>query len=330
MEEQQIRDLIRQEISTSFDKKIGDTPTDALQLTPKKYVDGLIASIASINVYGDASDGTATLNGSSVFGFASIIASNTYLLQRDAYLDSFTVNSGVTVTSNSYRIFAQTAVNNAGTLKNNGNPGGDATVGNAGYGASVIGVGSLGPSGVGSVYGPNLPGGTTKSSWGGNGGGGGGGGGTAGAGGVASVAATRPLTPTFPQFPFDIVAGISSVVTGGAGGGHGAVGGIGNNSAGGGGSGGGLVMIVSPTIINTGSIMAVGGKGGNGVYSGVNPPGGSGGGGGGGGAVFLFYRALTNTGTISAAGGVGGTATNGGGNGNAGSDGNIFLVQVQT
>lgn len=39
MDEQQIRQIINDILSDSFAKRIGDTPTDALQLVNKKYVD---------------------------------------------------------------------------------------------------------------------------------------------------------------------------------------------------------------------------------------------------------------------------------------------------
>lgn len=48
MDEQRIRQLITEILSDSFAKRIGDTPTDALQLVNKKYVDahkGLAGSV---------------------------------------------------------------------------------------------------------------------------------------------------------------------------------------------------------------------------------------------------------------------------------------------
>lgn len=52
MDEKDVKKLIRQELKNSFaQKRIGDTPTDALQLVNKKYVDehsgGLLGQVSS-------------------------------------------------------------------------------------------------------------------------------------------------------------------------------------------------------------------------------------------------------------------------------------------
>lgn len=44
---QQIQQMIVRNLKNSFSKRIGDTPTDKYQLTPKKYVDNQISSVAS-------------------------------------------------------------------------------------------------------------------------------------------------------------------------------------------------------------------------------------------------------------------------------------------
>ncbi len=324
---QSMIDLAIKQYGSFSNKKIGDTPTDDYQLTPKKYVDTLVGTGTVSNVWGDASDGTAVLDGSSVVGFASIIASNTYVLKRDAYLGSLTLNTGVTLRTNSYRVFAQSAVTNAGIIRNTGNAGGDAAVGTPGAGGPSILAASLGNSGAGIIGSNPTDASDISSSWGGKGGNGGNSASSGSAGGSVFAALTRPLSPTFMAMPYDIVNSSIISVKGGAGGGSGGLGGIGNNSGGGGGGGGGLLLISAPTITNTGSVVSLGGKGGNGVFQ-ATPPGGAGGGGGGGGGIFLFYKTLTNTGTIATTGGVGGTGASGGGNGSPGSDGNIFTIQV--
>ncbi len=48
MDENQVRQIVLQTLKGSFDKRIGDTPTDALQLTPKKYVNAQTASVLSV------------------------------------------------------------------------------------------------------------------------------------------------------------------------------------------------------------------------------------------------------------------------------------------
>lgn len=46
MDENDVRKIVDEELRSSFSKKIGDTPTDALQLTPKKYVDAQASVLA--------------------------------------------------------------------------------------------------------------------------------------------------------------------------------------------------------------------------------------------------------------------------------------------
>lgn len=278
-----------------------------------------------LKYFGDGNDGAVDLDGTNTYSFASKSGS-TYTLTRDVYATTFQVQSGSTLETKSFRVYASTSITNAGTIHNDGNDGGDATIGTPGTGGAAIAVKSLGASGAGSTYGPNVDGGSVSNSWGGNGGDGGGGGNN-GLGGTATAALTRPASPGFIHTPVDIDAGSLVVVTGGAGGGHGNIGSIGNNAAGGGGGGAGVVFLASPTITNTGTISAAGGAGGNGFYD-SGSTGGAGGGGGGGGAIFLFYITLT-AGTTSVAGGAGGTgAAPGGGNGATGSSGTVFSFSV--
>jgi len=98
-------------------------------------------------------------------------------------------------------------------------------------------------------------------------------------------------------------------------------GGQGGSTGGAAGLGGGMVVIVAPTIIFTGTINANG-------TAGTAAPGNStgGGGGGGGGLVLLAARNLTNTGTINVTGGAGGgcAAFTGCAAGGAGAAGSSF------
>lgn len=51
--EKDVQDIVNKTLKGSFtNKRIGDTPTDALQLVPKSYVDRSIASIASAGYAG--------------------------------------------------------------------------------------------------------------------------------------------------------------------------------------------------------------------------------------------------------------------------------------
>lgn len=69
MEEPQIKKLIRDEVANSFNKRIGDTPTDALQLVNKKYVNlsGLLSARPTSSVAGMGQQYFATDLGKPVF-----------------------------------------------------------------------------------------------------------------------------------------------------------------------------------------------------------------------------------------------------------------------
>lgn len=71
---QQVQQMIDQSLTGAFQKRIGDTPTDALQLTPKKYVDKKIP-LSSVLSKGDLIVGTK----SSVVSNLAVGADNTVL-----------------------------------------------------------------------------------------------------------------------------------------------------------------------------------------------------------------------------------------------------------
>lgn len=52
MNEEQVKKFIRDEVSKSFKKRIGDTPTDNLQLTNKRYVDGKVPFVGVVGSNG--------------------------------------------------------------------------------------------------------------------------------------------------------------------------------------------------------------------------------------------------------------------------------------
>ena len=93
--------------------------------------------------YGDGSDGSGTLDGvSTVFGL--VPAGNVYTMTRDMYFIDLTINTGVTLNPNGYRIFGTGTLTGIGTGKiaRNGLTG--ATGGNG----SGAGNGSPGPGGT--------------------------------------------------------------------------------------------------------------------------------------------------------------------------------------
>lgn len=152
----------------------------------------------------------------------------------------------------------------------------------------------------------------------------GGAGGTGGSSGAASVVKYPARVPSRAEFmvipagtgyaPASTIAGSGS---GGAGAGDGTNAGGGGGASGGNGSPGGLMVLISPTIVNsaTGLITATGGNGGNGGNGAAGVGGNAGGGGGGsggeagsGGAIALVYTTLTETTVATAASGSGGSA----------------------
>lgn len=285
---------------------------------------GTTASWAAVGaaLYGDGSDGTKTFDGSSTInlslGGSLVPSGNVYTLTRDIYLDSMTVDSGVTINTASYRIFVKETLSNAGTIKNNGaagNIGNSASAGRASYPNSHGTGGAVTSITNGTLYGG------TQGGAGGNGAEGiidTGGAGNAGSAGQAGTAVTRSLT----------------TITGSAGSAGGSGGSGSSNGGGGGGAGGSQstsALSLTPSrnvqflirlheIIGTavnflttcGGAAGGGGGGSGGAQNGVSAPSFSGSGGGGGaggnsgGIIAIIAKTISNTGTIQANGGAGG------------------------
>lgn len=294
------------------------------------------SSGGGLAIFGDGSDGTVTFDGTTaVLGLTP--SSSVYTLTRDLFLAAGTINSGVTVKANGYRLFCAGTLTNNGTILWNGN---NAT--------STSGAGAI--SNTSSSIQRSSSGGSTPGLQGGNGstgagtagtapgvaqlggaGGGGGAGGTgaAGNGGVATAAsgifgAFRAATGIFGAFFVGgTPAGALQVPYGGSGGGGG--GGDGTNAGGGGGGGGGMVIIAAKAFAGAGAIQARGGNG-------FSPTSGNAGGGGGGGGGWVLIISGSVSGgavsgqTIDANGGLGGAKSGAGSNGVAGSNGSVVLI----
>lgn len=142
--------------------------------------------------YGDGSDGTATCDGStSVAGMS--LAGSTYTLTRDVYFSSLTINNGVTVNPNGYRIFVKVTLTVNGAISGNGANG--ATGSNGATGTAGTGTVS---GGAGATTTSALPDGYLKGSLAGPAGGTGGNGGsgassTAGSNGTSGVNTTNSI-----------------------------------------------------------------------------------------------------------------------------------------
>lgn len=289
----------------------------ANQALPGNTVTG---GAGGIGVYGDGTDGTTTLDGAASITWGSRSGS-TYTMTRDGYLDSLTINSGVTLKTNSFRLYVRNTLTNGGTLHNNGIAGSGAT-----GGASVTNqtCGSNGPGTTGGTGAGAAPAASQTNSLGSDGGAGGAGAGNAaGAGQNASApSASSGRMHGLPQMALGKFLGASyAVANGGAGGGAG--GGDGTNAGGGGGAGGAVLVLVAAVIVNNGVISANGGAGAAGVAGNAG-----GGGGGGGGAVLVTTSTpVTGSGTITASAGGGGA---GSGTGSAGSSGTAGVTTTLT
>ena len=291
---------------------------DGATETWKNGTPGLMTTFAS-GLFGDGSDGAATLDGTTNVPWASRSGS-TYTLNKDAFVTGLTINSGVTLRASGYRIFCTGIVTNNGTISSDGN---DATDFN---GAAATQQGTLGGGMVGAV-------GNTGNGANGSSGGfaiGIGGAGGAGASGTGGNPGYSQNSNTYMlRSPQGIMTGIvgynggTQVIRGAGSGGGG--GGDGTNRGGGGGSGGGIVAILAKSFTNAGLISARGGNG-------ATPAAGNcGGGGAGGGGLILLYTLVpwTNTGTTNVLAGTPGAGFGTGVAGNTGNNGHVFNVVLQ-
>ncbi|HEY3998919.1 MAG TPA: hypothetical protein VGO93_08660, partial [Candidatus Xenobia bacterium] len=99
-------------------------------------------------IYGNGADGALTYDGTTtILGVAP--SSSTYTLNRDVYGTTVTVNSGVTIKTNGFRIFANVALLVSGTVQNNGGAGGNGSSGTAGAAGAATSSNTLGNGGAG-------------------------------------------------------------------------------------------------------------------------------------------------------------------------------------
>ncbi len=265
---------------------------------------------------------------------AKIYSSNTTLTE-DLYCTDLTVDVGIVLETDGYRIYATGEVIVNGIIQNNGGNGADASgyIGgiagiSAGFNtlgkATAGGNGSIGNCGYGIDGNVSAALDPAKGGSGGDGGSSAGTNGIAGRGGIAGLVTQaknrlQDLYSAITLLEFGIDGSPLTIMSatgggGGAGSGNNGQGGAGGSceggAGGGGGGGGGIVFIVANkiTIGANGKIQSLGGNGGNGDtrYGWL----GGGGGGGGGGVVILIHKgAYTNNGVVSVSGGTGGTGT---------------------
>lgn len=275
-----------------------------------------------LSIYGTGAAGSGTLDGAAtVFGLAP--AANVYTAVADIYAADLTINTGIALHMNGFRLFVSGTLTLSGTahVHNDGNAGAAAgTAGAATSNAGTLGFGTAG--GAGGVAAGS--GGTPESGVAGGAGaaGGAGSGGAGGAGGTATPVSAAQGGTTLPSAVPYALTGIIHASTGRFDGGTGGGGGGGDGTAGGGGGGGGGALVVAAqTLAGTGTISADGGDGGT-------PAAGNrgGGGGGGGGVVSLISNSGLGTVTLSAAGGTAGAGSGTGAAGTNGAAGGAFDI----
>ncbi len=293
-------------------------------------------------VFGDGSDGTITFDGSTTV-LSLVPSGNVYTLARDIFLAAGTINNGVSIKTNGFRIFCAGTLTNNGLIHWNGNAASGTNGATAGAGLSN--TNSSFNSQTGSAA--NLPGTTGTNggvgagsagqaggsvSYGGAGGAGGAGSGGAGAAGGTNTGSAFPartanrfLMPVMMLIQINSGSGTPTftAIQGGSGGGSG--GGDTTNSGGGGGGGGAIVAVYAKKFAGTGSIQARGGAGGICTLGNCG-----GGGGGGGGTVFVVSQSVVagavSGQTIDANGGTGGAKSGTGVAGSNGSNGSAILL----
>lgn len=109
-------------------------------------------------IYGTGSDGDAILDGTSTV-LGMIPVANVYTMTSDLYLNNLTVNSGVRLSPNGYRIFVKNLLNLSGDNAVIGFTTGFASTGSIMGGASLITAvsHSLGGSATGYIATPPIP-----------------------------------------------------------------------------------------------------------------------------------------------------------------------------
>jgi hypothetical protein len=272
---------------------------------PIPLADLPVQASSTLGMFGDGSDGAATLDGTATVTWATLSpsgASGVYTMTRDVHSTGLVVNSGITLKPAGYRIFCQGTVTNGGTISVAGNTAttstGGSSTGNGSVGSGRGGGnGGTGVSGAGAAGGSNGIGAP-------NGAAGAGGAGTSGTGGAAGTPTALPSG--WYRLPFTLLTGntgafLANDVIAGAPGGGGGGSDASSNAGGGGGSGGGLVVIFAWSVVNNGTITVAGGGGAAAAAGNAG-----GGGGGGGGAILVYTLIAWAAGTTTVTGGTGG------------------------
>lgn len=292
------------------------------------------------SVFGDGSDGDRTLDGSTtILGMAP--SSSVYTAARDLYFDDLTINAGVTLFMNGFKLHVAgtcTTVDATSIIHNNGKAAVADAAGAVTNTAASTGVGTAGGAGRAGSSGVGVAGGNHAIGFPGHTGVGGAGGGdgtnVGGAGGTftalaAAKGGARNLFNLLMGLVFGTqtsgTAALMSLFGGGSGGGGGATDHTDGTAGGGGGAAGVLIGAIN-NLVGAGKFQANGGAGADGTSAAHNA---GGGGGGMGGVVILVTRTNDGAYTAEATGGLGGAKAGASGvAGTAGSDGVVIEARA--
>ncbi len=305
------------------------TPADLTAVQVKALLG--IGPLSGLGLFGDGSDGTATMDGVSVVTGATLV-SGVYTAQRECFYNNLTINPGIVWKPDGWPQYVKGTLTNNGQIDSNGGAGGTSLVGGVGTGgdpaytgARVLPLPAVGVSGA-PGQGSGFPGlNSTQAPQGFSN--------TGGVGGVGGTAGTPGANGTSGG-P-------------GKGGGGGASGStiFSGTSAG---SGGTVTAVANffgsvrawPQYYSgrnlTGGQMSSGSSGGSAAGSMQNPAFGGGGGGSGsaGGWVVLHVFEFAGSGTYQAKGGNGGagslstTGQQAGSGGGGGGGGGVFIIHT--
>jgi hypothetical protein len=310
--------------------KFPNPPVDAVSQVHTDVTDRLF----SRSVYGYFPQST------SIDGDA-VISSNTSLT-RNMYYKNLTVESGVKLNANGWRIVVIETLILNGIISNDGH---DASGTNPGIGSSpmhttFLGSGTTGGRGL-TNNGSGVSGDFAPYQCAGGKGGSGGhaiGSFRGGEGGSALPIAPADgglnILSTMPTAFMGRLLSANYYVMGGTGGGSGGChrGNASQGRSGAGGGGGGMMIVAAKAIRGDGTISVKGGKGSSASWSGIGiqePQAIGGGGGGGGGCIILIIQGmLPHTIKFDVSGGDGGEGVFAGSPGKQGESGNTFVLNV--
>lgn len=282
-------------------------------------VSGLSATtVVAQVIYGATHTNTAPVfDGVNTYSYATL-AGSTYTLNEDLFTnDGATVEAGITLNTNSFKLYCNGTFTNNGTISNNGANASGATAGTHTYTSGTLGIGLAGGnghtgSGTGTSASPQGSTNTVADALMSGGAGGAGGVEAGGAGGVYLASTTNGGSHSLVSLETGYLfaqqaAGTGAslgIIGGGCGGGGGGSDNAGVNGGGGGG-GGGVMVLCLFDFVNNGVVEALGGNGAAASGAGGN---GGGGGGGAGGFINILARYRSGNGTVNVSGGAGGAA----------------------